>query len=76
MHGSSGAKTRDAIVLVQQHGKPVCLKVLGKRDGATGCYIVVDRAEDMFFAVMQDAPSGRTHVITRARKIVYDAFEK
>jgi CubicO group peptidase (beta-lactamase class C family) len=47
-----------------------------KWDGATGTYIVVDRAEDMFFAVMQDSPSGRMHVITTVKKIIYDAFEK
>jgi CubicO group peptidase (beta-lactamase class C family) len=47
-----------------------------KWDGATGCYIVVDRAEDMFFVVMQDSPSGRMHAITTIKKIIYDAFEK
>jgi CubicO group peptidase (beta-lactamase class C family) len=47
-----------------------------KWDGATGCYIVVDRAEDMFFVVMQDSPSGRMHVITTVKKMIYDAFEK
>jgi CubicO group peptidase (beta-lactamase class C family) len=47
-----------------------------KWDGATGCYIVVDRAEDLFFVVMQDSPSGRMHVITTIKKIVYDALEK
>jgi CubicO group peptidase (beta-lactamase class C family) len=46
-----------------------------KWDGATGCYIVIDRAEDMFFVVMQDSPSGRIHVITTVKKIIYDAFE-
>ena len=46
-----------------------------KWDGATGVYIVVDRAEDMFFVVMQDSPSGRMHVITSIKKIIYDAFE-
>ena len=30
-----------------------------KWDGATGAYIVVDRAQDMFFVVMQNSPSGR-----------------
>ena len=35
-----------------------------KWDGATGVYIVVDRAQDMFFVLMQDSPSGRMHVIT------------
>jgi CubicO group peptidase (beta-lactamase class C family) len=47
-----------------------------KWDGATGCYIVVDHAEDMFFVVMQDSPSGRMHVITTVKKMIYDAFEK
>jgi CubicO group peptidase (beta-lactamase class C family) len=47
-----------------------------KWDGATGCYIVIDRAEDMFFVVMQDSPSGRMRVITTVKKIIYDAFEK
>ena len=47
-----------------------------KWDGATGVYIVVDRAEDMFFVVMQDSPSGRMHVVTTIKKIIYDALEK
>jgi len=47
-----------------------------KWDGATGVYIVVDRAQDMFFVVMQDAPSGRMHVQVTLKKIIYDAFEK
>jgi CubicO group peptidase (beta-lactamase class C family) len=47
-----------------------------KWDGATGVYLVVDRTEDMFFVVMQDSPSGRMHVITTIKKIIYDAFEK
>jgi CubicO group peptidase (beta-lactamase class C family) len=46
-----------------------------KWDGATGVYIVVDRAQDMFFVVMQDAPSGRMHVQVTLKKIIYDAFE-
>jgi CubicO group peptidase (beta-lactamase class C family) len=47
-----------------------------KWDGATGCYIVVDKAEDMFVVVMQDSPSGRQHVNITIKKIIYDAFEK
>jgi CubicO group peptidase (beta-lactamase class C family) len=47
-----------------------------KWDGATGVYFVVDRAQDMFFVVMQDAPSGRMHVQVSLKKIIYDAFEK
>ena len=47
-----------------------------KWDGATGMYIVVDRAQDMFFVVMQNAPSGRLHIQVNVKKIIYDAFEK
>jgi CubicO group peptidase (beta-lactamase class C family) len=47
-----------------------------KWDGATGVYFVVDRAQDMFFVVMQDSPSGRMHVQVTLKKMIYDAFEK
>jgi CubicO group peptidase (beta-lactamase class C family) len=47
-----------------------------KWDGATGVYFVVDRAQDMFFVVMENSPSGRMHVQVTLKKIVYDAFEK
>jgi CubicO group peptidase (beta-lactamase class C family) len=47
-----------------------------KWDGATGVYIVVDRAQDMFFVVMQNSPSGRMHVQVTLKKIIYDAFGK
>ena len=47
-----------------------------KWDGATGVYIVVDRAQDMFFVLMENAPSGRLHVQVNVKKLVYDAFEK
>jgi CubicO group peptidase (beta-lactamase class C family) len=47
-----------------------------KWDGATGVYLALDRAEDMFFVVMQDSPSGRQHVNITIKKMIYDAFEK
>ena len=47
-----------------------------KWDGATGVYIVVDRAQNMFFVVMENAPSGRMHVQVTLKKIIYDALEK
>jgi CubicO group peptidase (beta-lactamase class C family) len=47
-----------------------------KWDGATGVYLAVDRAEEMFLVVMQDSPSGRMHVNTTIKKIVYDALGK
>ena len=47
-----------------------------KWDGATGVYLVVDRAQDMFFVLMENSPSGRLHVQVTLKKIIYDAFEK
>jgi CubicO group peptidase (beta-lactamase class C family) len=47
-----------------------------KWDGATGVYFVVDRAQDMFFVLMENSPSGRMHVQVTLKKIIYDAFEK
>ena len=48
-----------------------------KRDGAAGLHLVVGRAGDMFFVLIRkNSPSGRMHVITMLKKIVYDAFEK
>ena len=47
-----------------------------KWDGATGVYIVVDRAQDMFFVLMENSPSERMHVQVTLKKIIYDAFEK
>jgi len=34
------------------------------------------RAQDMFFVVMENSPSGRMHVQVTLKKIIYDAFEK
>jgi CubicO group peptidase (beta-lactamase class C family) len=47
-----------------------------KWDGATGVYFVVDRAQDMFFVVMENSPSGRMHVQVTLKKIIYDSFGK
>jgi CubicO group peptidase (beta-lactamase class C family) len=47
-----------------------------KWDGATGVYLVVDHAQDMFFVLMENAPSGRMHVQVTLKKIIYDAFGK
>jgi CubicO group peptidase (beta-lactamase class C family) len=47
-----------------------------KWDGATGVYLVVDRAQDMFFVLMENSPSGRMHVQVTLKKIIYDAFGK
>ena len=47
-----------------------------KWDGATGVYLVVDRAQDMFFVLMENSPSERIRVQVTLKKIIYDAFEK
>ncbi|WP_036053990.1 serine hydrolase [Bradyrhizobium sp. URHD0069] len=47
-----------------------------KWDGASGVYLVVDRAQDMFFVLMENSPSERMHVQVTLKKIIYDAFEK
>jgi CubicO group peptidase (beta-lactamase class C family) len=47
-----------------------------KWDGATGVYLVIDRAQDMFFVLMENSPSERMHVQVALKKIVYDAFAK
>ena len=47
-----------------------------KWDGATGVYLVIDRAQDMFFVLMENAPSERIHVQVTLKKIIYDAFGK
>jgi CubicO group peptidase (beta-lactamase class C family) len=46
-----------------------------KWDGATGVYLVVDRAQDMFFVLMQNSPSDRMHVLVNLKKIIYGALE-
>src|SRR3982075_4304684 len=47
-----------------------------KWDGATGVYLVVDRAQDMFFVLMENSPSERMHVQVTLKKIIYDALGK
>ena len=47
-----------------------------KWDGANGAYLVIDRAQDMFFFILQNSPSARQHVQVNVKKLIYDAFEK
>ena len=67
-----GVRTDPGLAKIPPPGSPGEIKW----DGATGVYLVVDRAEDMFFVVMQDSPSGRQHVNVTVKKMIYDAFEK
>jgi CubicO group peptidase (beta-lactamase class C family) len=47
-----------------------------KWDGASGTYFVVDRANDMFFILLENSPSERTRIQPALKRIIYDALEK
>jgi len=47
-----------------------------KWDGATGVYLVIDRAQDLFFVLMENNPSDRVRIQARLKKLIYDAFTK
>jgi CubicO group peptidase (beta-lactamase class C family) len=67
-----GVRTDPGLAIPSPPGSPGEFKW----DGATGVYLSVDRSQDMFFVVMQDAPSGRQHVNRTIKQIIYDAFER
>ena len=46
-----------------------------KWDGAAGCYMVVDRKQDMFFVVLQQTPTERQRVQRTLKQLVYEALE-
>src|SRR6267378_4215687 len=46
-----------------------------KWDGASGCYMVIDRKQDMFFAVLEQTPSERQRVQRTLKQMVYEALE-
>ncbi len=47
-----------------------------KWDGASGTYFVVDRANDMFFILLENSPSERTRIQPALKRIIYDALVK
>jgi CubicO group peptidase (beta-lactamase class C family) len=47
-----------------------------KWDGASGCYFVIDRKQDMFFVLMQQSPSERQRIQQTLKRLVYEALEK
>jgi CubicO group peptidase (beta-lactamase class C family) len=47
-----------------------------KWDGASGCYFVVDRKQDMFFVLMEQTPSERQRIQRTLKLLVYEALEK
>jgi CubicO group peptidase (beta-lactamase class C family) len=46
-----------------------------KWDGASGCYFVVDRKQDMFFVLMEQTPSERQRIQKTLKQLVYEAME-
>ena len=46
-----------------------------KWDGASGCYFVVDRKQDMFFVLLEQTPSERQRVQRTLKQLVYEALE-
>lgn len=46
-----------------------------KWDGASGCYFVVDRKQDMFFVLLEQTPSERQKIQPAVKKLIYEAME-
>jgi CubicO group peptidase (beta-lactamase class C family) len=46
-----------------------------KWDGASGCYFVIDRRQDMFFVLMEQTPSERGRIQATVKKLIYEAME-
>jgi CubicO group peptidase (beta-lactamase class C family) len=46
-----------------------------KWDGASGCYMVIDRKQDMFFVVLEQTPTERQRVQRTLKQLVYEAME-
>lgn len=46
-----------------------------KWDGASGCYFVIDRKQDMFFMLLEQTPSERQKIQPMVKKLIYEALE-
>ncbi|HLZ06488.1 MAG TPA: serine hydrolase domain-containing protein [Bradyrhizobium sp.] len=46
-----------------------------KWDGASGCYFVIDRKQDMFFVLLEETPSERQKIQPMVKKLIYEALE-
>jgi CubicO group peptidase (beta-lactamase class C family) len=46
-----------------------------KWDGASGCYFVIDRKQDMFFVLLEETPSQRQIIQPAVKKLIYEAME-
>jgi CubicO group peptidase (beta-lactamase class C family) len=46
-----------------------------KWDGASGCYFVIDRKQDMFFVLLEQTPTERQRIQRTVKKLIYEAME-
>jgi CubicO group peptidase (beta-lactamase class C family) len=46
-----------------------------KWDGASGCYFVIDRKQDMFFVLLEQTPSQRQPIQKAVKQLIYEAME-
>src|SRR5712671_2996786 len=46
-----------------------------KWDGASGCYFVIDRKQDMFFVLLEQTPTQRQRIQRTLKQFIYEAME-
>ena len=46
-----------------------------KWDGASGCYFVIDRKQDMFFVLLEQTPTERQRIQRTLKQLVYESME-
>jgi CubicO group peptidase (beta-lactamase class C family) len=46
-----------------------------KWDGASGCYFVIDRKQEMFFVLLEQTPTQRQRVQRTVKQLIYEAME-
>jgi CubicO group peptidase (beta-lactamase class C family) len=46
-----------------------------KWDGASGCYFVIDRKQDLFFVLLEQTPSERQRIQKAVKQLIYEAME-
>jgi CubicO group peptidase (beta-lactamase class C family) len=46
-----------------------------KWDGASGCYFLIDRKQDMFFVLLEQTPTERQRVQRTLKQLIYEAME-
>ncbi len=46
-----------------------------KWDGASGCYFVIDRKQEMFFVLLEQTPTERQRIQRTLKQLIYEAME-